>query len=401
MTNKTFAVARYEFRKTIGRRSYLFIALALPMLLVALVFFAMPMMGGLIGGLGGIVGFEERVLGYVDTLDFLEPVGDFVEFDSEEAARQSLDEGNVTGYFILDDDYFESWNLTYYTAGTTEFGEPWGDIAWILRTSLMKRWGYPEEQANQMIQPFKAKIVKLGGGAVGSAAAGFLEFLLPYGFAVFLMISIFMSSSFLMQGIGEEKENKTGELLLSSISADQLMRGKMLGFGAAGIIQTGVYALAGILIMFISPLAPVFVGIHLGGIFMVGIIYFFLGYALFASSISATASISSSAKEAQQTSMIFTMMGVIPLALVTLIVNDPNSAFAMALTYIPYTSPFAVVMRMSITTVPLHEILASLAILVVSIFIVSKLAAKIFRMGMLKYDKKASLKEVFGFLREK
>ena len=73
----------------------------------------------------------------------------------------------------------------------------------------------------------------------------------------------------------------------------------------------------------------------------------------------------------------------------------------MAMTYIPYTSPFVVMMRMSLTTVPIFEIAASLAILVVSIFLVSKLAGKIFRMGMLKYVKRASLKEILGFIREK
>jgi ABC-2 type transport system permease protein len=402
MSSKTLIVAGYEFRKTIGRRSYLFISLVIPLLLVATVFVALPVIPELLGGLGGFVGFEEQVIGYVDGFEFLEPVGSFVEFEDVSSATEVLREGNITGFFVVENSYFEDGNITYYTTGSTEFSEPWGEISWILRTSLMKRWGYPDEQTGQIIRPFNASVVKLdGGGAVGSAAGGFLEFLLPYGFAIFLMISIFMSSGFLMQGIGEEKENRTGELLLSSISSDQLMRGKMLGFGAAGIIQTSVYALAVIAIILFSPIAPLFAGIQLGGLFVVGVIYFFMGYALFSSSISATASISSSAKEAQQSSMIFTMMGVIPLALVTLIIREPNSAFAVALTYIPYTSPFTMMMRMSLTSVPLYEILGSLAILAVSIFIVSKLAGKIFRMGMLKYDKRATLKEIFGFLREK
>jgi ABC-2 type transport system permease protein len=401
MGNKTLAIAKYEFRKTVSRRSFIFIAVVVPILIVAGIFVAMPVLPDLLGSLGGFVGVEEQVIGYVDGFGFLEPAGDFVEFGDEESARQSLEAKNISGYFVLDDSYFESGNITFYTMGTTEFEKPWDDITWILRTGLMERWGYPEEQAGRIIQPFNARVVKLGGGAVGSAATGFMEFLLPYGFAIFLLIAIMMSSGYLMQGIGEEKENKTGELLLSSISADQLLRGKILGFGAAGMLQTAIYAVAGILIISVSPLAPMFAGIQLTGILGLGIIYILLGYALFASSIAAAASISSSAKEAQQSSMVFTMMAVIPLVVVALIIREPNSALAVALTYIPYTSPVVVVMRMSITNVPLYELLASMVILVASIFVVSKLAAKIFRMGMLKYDKRATLREIFGFLREK
>ena len=100
-------------------------------------------------------------------------------------------------------------------------------------------------------------------------------------------------------------------------------------------------------------------------------------------------------------SMLFTMLAVIPMALITLIVREPNSTLALALTYIPYTSPFVMMMRMSITTVPMIEIAGSLIILAVSIFLMSKLAGRIFRMGMLKYDRRATLKEILGFIREK
>ena len=400
--NKTLAVAKYEFGKTVRRKAFLIISMVIPMILVLIVFIAMPVLPDLLSGIGGAVGFKDLDIGYVDSLGYIEPLEGFVEFPDEDAARKALEEENISSYFTLPANYPENRNITLYTTGTIEFNEPWGEISWLLRTTLMERWEFPEDRIESIIYPYNASIVKLDtGGAIGGSAGGPLEFALPYGFALLLLITIMMSSSYLMQGIGEEKENKTGELLLSSISADQLLRGKMLGYGTLGLLQAGMYALAGILIISLSPLAPFFATIQLSGIMGLGLVYFLLGYALFASSIAATASVSSSAKEAQQSSMIFTIMGVIPMMMIILIIREPNSALAQALTLVPYTSPPVMMMRMSLTTVPWYEIVTSLAILVITIFVVSKLAGKVFRMGMLKYDKKAGFKEILGFIREK
>lgn len=401
MRNKTLIVAGYEIRSTIRKKAFVFITIALPLLIVAAAFVVLPIIPEIMGSLIGVVGGEDKGIGYVDSFNFITPSEGFIKYPNEEIARKALEEDNISYYFILSDSYFEKGNITLFTSGTIEFNEPWEEISLLLRTSLMNRWGYPEDQADRIIHPLYAEIVKVDeGGAIGGSA-GPLEFALPYGFAILLLLTIMMSSGYLMQAIGEEKENRTGELLLSSISADQLLRGKILGYGTLGVIQGGMYAVAGFLIITLSPVAPMFEGLQFSGILGAGIIYFLMGYALFASSIAATASISSSAKEAQQTSMLFTMMAVIPMALIALIVRDPSSALAVALTYIPYTSPFVMVMRMSLTTVPLFEIAISLAILAGTIFLVSKLAGRIFRMGMLKYDRRASLKEIMRFMREK
>jgi len=271
--NKTLTVAGYEIRKTVRRKAFLFISIILPLLLVAAAFVAMPMIPDILGGLGGVAGFEDKDIGYVDTLGFIEPYEGFIEFPDEESARQALEqeESSISSFFVPGENYLEDGNITLYTTGTIEFNEPWGEIGWFLRGNLMEYWGHPEEQADRMVNPLNARVVKLGGGgAAGSSAGGPLEFILPYGFGILLLLTIMMSSGYLMQGIGEEKENRTGELLLSSISADQLLRGKLLGYGSLGILQGGMYALAGILVIFISPLAPFFAGIQLSGIMGMG-----------------------------------------------------------------------------------------------------------------------------------
>ncbi len=401
MASKTLLVAKYEFMKTFRKKGYLFMAFILPALLVAAVFMAMPLIPSLLGGLGGIAGVQERDIGYIDSFGFLEELDGFTELPDNSTAYRMLIDGNISSYFIMEPGYFTSGNITIYSLNTFSLNDPGSSISAFIRDNLLGYYNVSEQGSERISDPANPMLRNVGGGAIGSPSQGFVGFILPYGFSFLLLITVMMSSGYLMQGIGQEKENKTGELLLSSLSADQLLRGKILGYGSLGMIQALAYASAAVLLFSAGPLAPLFATIKLDGLVLAGITYFLMGYALFAVSIAMTASISSSAREAQQTSSLFTMMAVIPIALVSLIVSEPNSPIAVALTYIPYTSPFVMVMRMSLTTVPVWELALSLAILASTILIVAKLAGKIFRMGMLKYDRRASLKEVFGFLKEK
>ena len=198
----------------------------------------------------------------------------------------------------------------------------------------------------------------------------------------------------------EEKESRTGELLLSSLSADQLLKGKIIGYGSVGLLQIVIWILAGLIMIFNSPLAGLFAGIEISWVFALAILYFVLGYFLFAVSIACAASICSTTREAQQTSTIFTMFAIIPLMFAQFIMMAPNSIVAKILTYFPYTSPFITMMRLPLTEVPFYEIAISIAILIISISIITKLSAKIFRMGMLMYGKRASLRDIIGFLKE-
>jgi len=153
--------------------------------------------------------------------------------------------------------------------------------------------------------------------------------------------------------------------------------------------------------IFNSPLAGLFVGIEISLVFALAILYFILGYFLFAVSIACAASISSSTREAQQTSMIFTMFAIIPLMFAQFIMMAPNSMVAKIFTYFPYSSPFITMMRFPLVEISFYEIVSSIVILIISIGVMTKLSGKIFRMGMLMYGKRASLREVVGFLKEK
>ncbi|MCK4734259.1 MAG: ABC transporter permease, partial [Methanophagales archaeon] len=205
---------------------------------------------------------------------------------------------------------------------------------------------------------------------------------------------------YLMQGIVIEKENKTVEILLSSLTADELLTGKIIGFGSAGLLQVLIWICSGMVAIALTPLSAVIQEIQISGILILAIVYFILGYLLFAGSMACIAAPASTVRDAQQGATIFTMLAILPLIMLNFIMAAPNSTIAKILTYVPYTTSVTTLMRISMVEVPIHELGASLLILTISVIITIKLSAKIFRTGILMYGKKIKLHEVFKYLRD-
>ena len=400
MKNKSLIVAKYEFLKTVKRRGFLFSAILLPLLVMIPLMFAMHYLPSLISQ---TTNTTNEKIGFVDYADFLEPDQNFIRYSDIEAAKRSLINDNISSFFVVQKDYFNTSKITIYSKDESFFSStPTKIIEGFLMKNLLRYGNVDDIIAEKIENPIVAEKVTLDEqGNIKEEKSRVGGFLLPYALTFLLILGIMTSSGYLMEGIGEEKESKTGELLLSSISADQLLRGKILGYGSVGLLQIGIWILAGLIMIFNSPLAGLFVGIEISSVFALAILYFILGYFLFATSIACAASISSSTKEAQQTSMIFTMFAIIPLIFAQFIMMAPNSMVAKIFTYFPYTSPFITMMRLPLVEISFYEIALSIVILTISIGVMTKLSGKIFRMGMLMYGKRASLREIIGFLKEK
>lgn len=400
MKNKSLIVAKYEFLKTVKRREFLFVALLLPLLMMLPLMFAIHYLPSLISQ---ITNTTNEKIGFVDYANFLEPTQEFIEYMDIQPAKQALINDGISSFFVVQKDYFNTSKITIYSKDGSFFGStPTKTIKGFLMKNLLRYGNVNDVIAEKIENPMAAEKITLDEqGNIKEEKSKVGGFLLPYALAFLLILSIMTSSGYLMQGIGEEKESKTGELLLSSISADQLLKGKIIGYGSVGLLQIGIWIFVGLIMIFNSPLAGLFVGIEISLVFALAILYFILGYFLFATSIACAASISSSTREAQQTSMIFTMFAIIPLMFAQFIMMAPNSMFAKILTYFPYSSPFITMMRLPLVEISFYEIVSSIVILIISIGVMTKLSGKIFRMGMLMYGKRASLREVVGFLKEK
>ena len=239
-------------------------------------------------------------------------------------------------------------------------------------------------------------------GEVATEQGGYGSVIIPGIFSLLLALSLMLSSIYMVQGLGDEKESRLVEVLLSSVSSRQLLVGKVLGLGAAGLVQVVIWlASAPLLLRLASSSFGGFIStIQIPANFLIlGIVYFILGYLLFASLSVGIGAISPNAREGQQLSLIYTLLVYVPLWFSSFLFIFPNSPIWVALTIFPVTAPVATMLRLGVTDIPAWELAVSIAVLVLSIIGILFLAIRAFRVYLLMYGKRPNLGEIIQNLR--
>jgi ABC-2 type transport system permease protein len=217
---------------------------------------------------------------------------------------------------------------------------------------------------------------------------------------VLLFMAIFTSGGFLFSSVLQEKTNRVIELLLSYASSRQIMAGKIFGLGFLGLMQVLIWiGIAALFVLFnlFEASRISYLNLENGFYFLH---YFSLGYLLYAAIFVAIGAIFSSEQDAQQVNLILRTVAILPVLLVFLFLKKPDSEIIQILTYIPLLTPYFMIMKISQYGITLtSEIYITSAILLVSIVGMVFIAAKIFRMGILLYGKKLTLREVMLLLR--
>jgi ABC-2 type transport system permease protein len=397
MTAKSLTVAKFEFTKTVRRKGFILGTLGLPALMLLIIGLT------LYSGAGFSMTYQNQTTGYVDAAGFVQPAPGFLSFTDADAGKAALMRGEIHNLLIVPPDYLVTGTLMVYTTDTSPISSAGASqgVQEFMMKNLLRSENVSDEIAQRILTPTTPDIQILDASGNPKGSQELAGFLLPFALTMILAIGILTSSGYLMQGIGEEKESRRGEFLLSHCSAEQLLAGKILGYGAVSLLQMSVWAVIGLAVVAASPVASLFAGLQVTGLLGIAVLYFLLGYFLFSVSIACAASLATSVREAQQVSAIFSMFAVFPLIFLQFLLQDPNSLLMQVLTYFPYTSPFVTMVRLTLVEVPPYQVIISIAILILSIGLLAKLSAKIFRMGMLTYGKRATLKDILGFLREK
>ncbi|MEM9989610.1 MAG: ABC transporter permease, partial [Pseudomonadota bacterium] len=247
-------------------------------------------------------------------------------------------------------------------------------------------------------EPYKAD----GDGAL-VGTADLAETYIPLILAYALLLMITTVGGMLLTSTIEEKSNKIIEVLLSSVSATQLMVGKLVGLafvgmtipalllslGFAGLFLAGGSQLTDALytVLFSSPLIPLF------------FFYFVVGYLLFASIYLAVGAMSNSIQDAQSFVGPLTILLVLPVPFLQLVIQDPNGLIAKIFTWIPLYTPYAVMMRISADP-PLWEIMgATLLLLCVVAYVVTTMG-RIYRNGVLSSGGAPTLQQARSLARK-
>ncbi len=403
--NKTWLIVRHEFYQLVRQRSFMILTLLFP----------------LIGfGALGIYQLVQSVdtgpaeitaVGYVDEVGWFENDGDIgnlnlTAYEDRQEAKQALLAGDVDEYFVIPEEYLDTGNVVRFTlAKEIEFSdETIRAMRVFLQDGLLEGLVDAEITARVKSPLFLSNVRLDETGEIAVDQGGVGAVVVPLVFGFLLVMAIGMSSGFLLQGLGEEKENRIMEVLLSSVSTRQLLTGKVLGLGAGGLLQVVIWLASTLLLVRLAgdTIGGEFLTIRVpGNLVFLGIVYFILGYLLFAVLQAGVGAIAGSPKEGQQMSVAFILPAVLPIYVFILFLrDDPDHIVGTILTLVPLTAPMSVFVRMGLSEIPAWQLLVSIGLLAASVVFGLVLAAKAFRVFALMHGKTPKLREVIRYLRE-
>lgn len=400
---KTFSIFRYEFLRTINRVGFVILTLALPVL-------------ALLGiGIFRIVTrestphIEETRIGYVDQaggFDRFSHQGQitFIPFQSESQARSALIAKEIKEYAVIPPAFMRNGRIRLY-ATQRELAPSEAlraALTGFVSSNLLAGKVSPETVARVQV-PLDLVMTTLdSSGNLAREQGGYGNFIVPALFSLLLALSLSFTSGYMLQGLSEEKENRLIEVLLSSVSTRQLLVGKVLGYGCAGLLQVAVWAVSIPLLLALaaSSFGGILSGIRLPvGFWMLGVAYFILGYSLFAVISASVASVSRTVREAQGLVPIFTLFSIAPFWFLSLLMIFPGNPVWVVFSIFPLSAPVLVLLRMGITGVPAWQLLASIAVLLGCIVGGLIVAAKLLNLYLLMYGRRPNLKEIVRSLR--
>lgn len=223
----------------------------------------------------------------------------------------------------------------------------------------------------------------------------FASLIVPFGMMMMMFVMIFMSAQPMLESVLEEKTDRIAEVLLGCVNSQQLMMGKLLGnvLGSLTIFAlyaSGAYALIlwkGWSDMIPLDLIPMF------------LVYQLLAVLLYSSVFMAIGACVTQFKEAQSLLMPVWMVLMAPMFLMMPIIQDPNGTAAMAVSFFPPSTPLAMILRMaSEAAIPTWQIVATIALLLISTLVIVTIAGRIFQVGLLYQGKAPKVTEIIGWI---
>jgi len=416
---KIVKVARREFLDTVKTRTFLLSLLLIPVLVVGIIFLSKKMVqseGGprpaiRIGVTSPSDELFKRIAsafeGHNKSHSQSPLVLQSLSVGSEEQGKEKLRRDTLDAYVVLEGDLEgKEGTVQFYTykPKASQIDAIWS-VERLFRDAVVNRRCEARGIDRAMlaeIQSVPIRRVELGDEQgrekVQSEGQRVARMMVPFAFMYLIFIGIVGMGQHMISSIIEEKNSRIIEMLLSAVSPFELMAGKILGLAGVGLTVMILWGAA-------AYGAAVWRGINIDiGLDLVayGLVYYVLGFVLFSAILAGVGSVCNTIKETQSLMMPITLIFVVPLIAWPQLARDPNGDLARVLSYIPPTTPMLMVLRLaSSPDIWWGEIVLSILVLVVGVFVTIWAAAKVFRTGILLYGKRPGPREIVRWLREK
>lgn len=419
--NKTLVVARHELSVTVRRLGFLGVTLAVPALNVAALFLLAPGMQTVLAAspeYGDVPQTERGRQSYADAkrIAFVDEAGivtlappaemGWRRYATRDEARAHMLGDGVKTTFVIANDYLENGHVDAFTAQRPAIVRDVDDLVPIsfrdfLRKNLLS--GVEDARARRALRPVRKGttwVVRASGESdeVPRFSTVAPRILSGVGAAFLLFFSLAFTGGYLVQGMAEEKDNRVLEMVLASLRPVELMAGKLLGLGTAGLIQVSLW-------LVVSVGAARLIGVPLfvdAGFLLLCAVFFLLGYALVGSLLLGIGSLGGNQREATQYTALVSLCTTVPLLLLAPLLDKPHGTLAVALSFVPVTAPTTMLIRLSVDPegVPWWHVVVSALCLAAGVAVSLRVGAKLFRVGLLLYGKQPTPREVWRWLRE-
>lgn len=371
-------VARWEFLSAVMSGSFIGLALGLPLVHIGI---------ALLMGLSLQTAEREQTAAkpivVVDRHELMAAgtVEDGSVVRDEAAAFQQLREQRVDAVVLLDDAYPATGRVRIYAhrkPGFLNFGatlQRRGRAETVIRRAMVARLP-PSGDRDRIVRPI-AEVDRFqldaNGAPVPDSGAAIAILGGTFGVSFLLGLSIFLSAGLLQNAMAAERENRMLEVLLVSVRPWELLTGKVIGLGAAGLLQISIY-----LVLALGA-APALLGLYAVPVSVVlwSIACFATGYVLYASLMAATGAIAKDTNAATQLATIWMLAGAAPMFFITVISAEPNAIVSRVLTWIPLTAPVALLLRIGGGTIDGLHIAAPLFLALLTAVFTLRLSARL------------------------
>ncbi len=317
------------------------------------------------------------------------------------------------GVMVLTADTLASGKLEYYggnVGAVQSMSQLQRTVSNALATVRLGKSGVDAALVKKAMAAADMDTTKVSDGKL-TGQSGKDSFLIAYFMGFILYMSILLYGQQTMTSVIEEKTSRIMEVLTSSLTPFQMLLGKVLGVGLAGLTQMAIWG--GSVFVVSSKGAEIASMLGMGadavqqspipsmppGLLVVFLLYFALGFLLYGALYAAIGAMCNTIQETQQYAIFVTVFIIVGFFSVFSLIKDPTGGLGVTMSYIPFFAPFTMPVRWSMSSVPPMELALSLGLMVVTLLACVWLAARIYRTGILMYGKKPSWRELWRWIR--
>jgi ABC-2 type transport system permease protein len=330
--------------------------------------------------------------------------------------QKQVKDGTVSILLVLDRTPSQDLHFTYYTnanpirdSNVAQVQGLAGQLSLLDRSS---RLGLTPDQTSKLFAQPDFAVVNVGQSQNNRSTSDIVTgYILAYVGIILIFMSVYLYGVMVANGVAEEKGSRIMEILVNAATPFQLMTGKILGIGAAGLTQMSAFVIVGISSLLLqNPIKAALLGnnsnalnLDITGssitVLLLLLVYFILGFLLYATLFAAMGALVKRQDEVQNAVQPLTWLFMIGYFVSFFGIYNPDATWVKVISYIPFWTPTTMLMRIGVGSATWWEITLTIVLMIVAIFVCAVIGARIYRLGVLMYGQRPGLRQLFKMVR--